>query len=103
MIVCWILFDPDQPEIYPSEREVVRARALMCQAAAKRMGYSGAREARSLEVTTSTVNRIVAETRLTVLNDTSINMSLHPRPFVPSLLIFLRLLKNAQMQGPRIS
>ena len=39
-------------------REVVRARALMCQVAVKRMGYSGARVARFLGVTTSTVNRI---------------------------------------------
>jgi hypothetical protein len=39
-------------------REVARARALMCQVAVKRMGYSEARVARFLEVTTSTVNRI---------------------------------------------
>jgi hypothetical protein len=51
----------------------------MCQAAAKRMGYSRAREAQSLEVITSTVNRIVPEKSLTVMNDTYINMSLHLR------------------------
>ncbi len=39
-------------------REVTRARALICQVAVKRMGYSGARVARFLGVTTSTVNRI---------------------------------------------
>ena len=39
-------------------REMVRARALMCQVAVKRMGYSGARVARFLGVTASTVNRI---------------------------------------------
>ena len=45
-------------------RKVARARALICQVAVKRMGYSGARVARLLGVTTSTVNRIAAREKI---------------------------------------
>ena len=39
-------------------RGVVRARRLVCQAAKREMGYSGAETARFLGVTTSSVNRV---------------------------------------------
>jgi hypothetical protein len=45
-------------------KEVARARALICQVAIKRMGYSGARVALFLVVTTSTVTRIASENEI---------------------------------------
>lgn len=46
------------------KREVVRARKLLSQIAVRRMGYSGAKVARFLGITTSAVNRLVSQEEL---------------------------------------
>jgi REP element-mobilizing transposase RayT len=43
------------------KRKVVQARKILCQAAVRRMGYSGAEVARFLGLTTSAVNRLVSQ------------------------------------------
>jgi len=43
------------------ERKVVQARKVLCQAAVRRIGYSGAEVARFLGLTASAANRLVSQ------------------------------------------
>jgi hypothetical protein len=46
------------------KKVVVRSRRIFCQLGVKRMGYSGAKIARFLGITTSAVNRLAASHEL---------------------------------------